>query len=149
MKHNHHLLPKHLGGTNDPSNIVEGVSVTRHAMFHYANWLLLGSEGDRIAYKALAGAIGKEEIVEMVLSFAGKKGGQVAKESGQLREAALKQPRHVRQFIGRQLSCGTIIIVARTKETHVSLCLTVGCGNVTSTYTRKSPNARSGRNSEL
>jgi hypothetical protein len=104
MKHNHHLLPKHLGGTDDPSNIVEGISITRHAMFHYANWQLLKSEGDLIAYKALAGTIGKEEIVEMVLSLAGKKGGQSAKESGQLREAALKQPRHVRQSIGRKLS---------------------------------------------
>jgi len=73
-------------------------------MFHYANWQLWKSEGDRIAYLALAGTIGKEEIVEMVLSLAGKKGGQSAKESGQLREAALKQPRHIRQFIGRKLS---------------------------------------------
>jgi len=104
MKHNHHLNPKHLGGTDHPSNIVKGISITRHAMFHYANWQLWGSDGDRIAYKALAGAIGKEEIVEMVLSLAGKKGGQSAKESGQLREAALKQPRHVRQAIGRKLS---------------------------------------------
>jgi hypothetical protein len=97
MKHNHHLIPKHLGGTNNPSNIVEGVSVTRHAMFHFANWQLWGSEGDLIAYRALCGSIGKEEIIGMMLSFAGKKGGEIAKESGQLREAALKQPRHVRQ----------------------------------------------------
>jgi hypothetical protein len=104
MKHNHHLIPKHLGGTNNPSNIVEGVSVIRHAMFHFANWQLWGSEGDLIAYRALSGSIGKEEIIEMVLSFAGKKGGIAAKESGQLREAALKQPRHVRQSIGKKLA---------------------------------------------
>jgi hypothetical protein len=104
MKHNHHLLPKHLGGNDDLSNIVAGVSVTRHAMFHYANWQLWKSEGDLIAYRALAGTIGKEKIIEMVLSFAGKKGGQSAKESGQLREAALRQPHHVRQSIGRKLS---------------------------------------------
>lgn len=104
MKHDHHLLPKHLGGSDDSSNIVKGISVTRHAMFHYANWQLWGNEGDFIAYKALSGLIGKEEIVEMVLSYAGKKGGQSAKESGQLREAALRQPRHVRQSIGKKLS---------------------------------------------
>ena len=104
MKHNHHLLPRHLGGSDDPSNIVEGISVTRHAMFHYANWQLWGSEGDRIAYRALSGTIGKEEVIKMVLAYAGKKGGQAAKESGQLREAALRQPRHVRQSIGRKLS---------------------------------------------
>ena len=104
MKHNHHLTPKHLGGTDDPSNIVREVSITRHAMFHYANWQLWKSEGDLIAYRALAGTIGKEEIVEMVLSYAGRKGGLIAKESGQLRQAALKQPTVVRQSIGRKLS---------------------------------------------
>jgi len=104
MKHNHHLIPRHLGGSDDPSNIIEGVSLTRHAMFHYANWQLWGSEGDWIAYRCLAGSVNKEEIIEMVLSYAGKIGGKIAKESGQLREAALKQPRHVRQSIGRKLS---------------------------------------------
>jgi hypothetical protein len=72
-------------------------------MFHYANWQLKGSEGDLIAFKALSGAISKEEIIEMVLSMAGRKGGVIARESGQLREAALKQPREVRQVIGRKL----------------------------------------------
>jgi hypothetical protein len=104
MKHNHHLVPRHLGGSDDPSNILPGISVIRHAMFHYANWQLWGSEGDWIAYRCLAGTAKKEEIIEMVLSYAGKKGGQAAKESGQLREAALKQPRHVRQAIGNKLS---------------------------------------------
>lgn len=104
MKHKHHLLPKHLGGTDDPSNIVEGVNITRHAMFHYANWQLWKSEGDWIAYQALSGAISKEKTIELVLSYAGKKGGQIAKESGQLRKAALKQPCHVRQSIGQKLS---------------------------------------------
>lgn len=104
MKHNHHLLPRHLGGNDDPSNIVKGISITRHAMFHYANWQLWKSQGDWIAYRALSGSIGKEEIIEMVLSYASKKGGQAAKESGQLREAALKQPRHIRQSIGKKLS---------------------------------------------
>jgi hypothetical protein len=50
MKHNHHLVPRHLGGTDDKSNIVENISVTRHAMFHYANWLLYKSDGDFADY---------------------------------------------------------------------------------------------------
>ena len=104
MKHNHHLLPKHLGGSDNPSNIVKGISITRHAMFHFANWQLWKSEGDRIAYMALAGTIGKEETIKMVLSLAGKKGGESAVKSGQLSEAARKQPRNVRKSIGKKLS---------------------------------------------
>jgi len=104
MKHNHHIIPRHLGGTDDKSNIVEDISVTRHAMFHYANWLLHKSDGDYIAYRALAGTIGKEELVRELMLFGSKKGGKSAKESGQLKEAALKQPKDVRVKIGNKLS---------------------------------------------
>jgi hypothetical protein len=103
MKHNHHLVPRHLGGTDDKSNIVENISVTRHAMFHYANWLLYKSDGDYIAYRALTGTIGKEELVKELCLMGSKKGGKTAKESGQLREAALKQPKEVRVNIGNKL----------------------------------------------
>jgi hypothetical protein len=103
MKHNHHLVPRHLGGTDDKSNIVENISVTRHAMFHYANWLLYKSDGDYIAYRALTGTIGKEELVKELCLMGSKKGGKTAKESGQLRVAALKQPKEVRVNIGNKL----------------------------------------------
>lgn len=103
MRHNHHLVPKHLGGTDDKSNIVENISVTRHALFHYANWLLYKSDGDYIAYRALTGTIGKEELIKELCLIGSKKGGKAAKESGQLREAALKQPKEVRVNIGNKL----------------------------------------------
>ena len=102
MKHKHHLTPKYLGGSDEPQNLVE-VSPTQHAMFHYCNWCLWGNEEDKIAWKALAGYSKKEEIIHQVISLAGKKGGKVAKESGQLRSAALKQPKIVRQKIGKNL----------------------------------------------
>ncbi len=102
MKHKHHLTPKYLGGSNNPQNLVE-VSTTQHAIFHYCNWRLWGNEEDKIAWRALAGYSQKEEIIHQVISLAGKKGGKVAKESGQLRSAALKQPKSVRQKIGKNL----------------------------------------------
>ena len=102
MKHKHHLIPKYLDGSDEPQNLVE-VSPTQHAMFHYSNWRLWENEQDKIAWKALAGYSTKEEIIHQVISLAGKKGGMVAKESGQLRAAALKQPKSVRQKIGKNL----------------------------------------------
>jgi hypothetical protein len=102
MKHKHHLIPKYLGGSDEPHNLVE-VTPTQHAMFHYCNWQLWGNDEDKIAWKALAGYSSKEQVIEQVLSLAGKKGGKVAKESGQLRAAALKQPKSVRQKIGKNL----------------------------------------------
>jgi hypothetical protein len=60
--HKHHILPKYKGGTNDPTNLIE-VSVTCHSMFHFCNWQLWGDTRDYLAWKGLAGVIGKEEIV--------------------------------------------------------------------------------------
>ena len=102
MKHKHHLTPKYLGGSNELQNLVE-VSPIRHAMFHYCNWRLWGNTEDKIAWRALAGYSSKEEIIHQVISLAGKKGGKIAKESGQLLAAALKQPKSVRQEIGKRL----------------------------------------------
>lgn len=102
MKHKHHLIPKYLGGSDESQNLVE-VTPTQHTMFHYCNWCLWGNEQDKIAWKALAGYSTKEEIIHQVISLAGKKGGMVVKESGQLRAAALKQPKSVRQQIGKNL----------------------------------------------
>jgi len=102
MKHKHHLTPKYLGGSNELQNLVE-VSPIQHAMFHYCNWRLWGNTEDKIAWRALAGYSSKEEIIHQVISLAGKKCGKIAKESGQLLAAALKQPKSVRQEIGKRL----------------------------------------------
>ena len=44
--HKHHIIPKYMGGTDDPENLVE-VTVTQHAMFHFCNyqlWVMMGTE---------------------------------------------------------------------------------------------------------
>ena len=33
MKHKHHIIPKHMGGSDDPENIIE-LSVDEHAEAH-------------------------------------------------------------------------------------------------------------------
>lgn len=54
MKHLHHLVPKHRGGT-DADGLVE-VSVIRHAMFHFCEWRLHGHWQDKTAWKMLVGS---------------------------------------------------------------------------------------------
>jgi len=74
MKHIHHIVPKHMGGTDDPSNLIE-LSVEEHAEAHKKLYEEYGNEYDRIAYEALSGIIKKEEVIHQVLSEAGKRGG--------------------------------------------------------------------------
>ncbi len=58
--HKHHLKPRHLGGTNDPSNLIE-VTIKEHATIHFARWIAYGNWQDEIAWKTLDGQIGKDE----------------------------------------------------------------------------------------
>ena len=74
MKHIHHIIPKHMGGTDDPSNLVE-LTVEEHAQAHLTLYEEYGNELDRVAYEALSGMIGSEEVIHQVLSESGKRGG--------------------------------------------------------------------------
>jgi hypothetical protein len=72
MKHLHHILPKHAGGTDDPSNLIE-LTIDEHAKAHYILWNQYGRWQDKLAWKALSKMIGREEIIFSALSLGSKK----------------------------------------------------------------------------
>jgi hypothetical protein len=63
--HKHHIIPKHMGGTDDPSNLVS-VTVEEHANLHKQLWEDLGHWQDRIAWLALSGQIKTSEITDII-----------------------------------------------------------------------------------
>ena len=71
MKHIHHIIPKHAGGTDDPSNLIE-LTVEEHALAHKKLYEEYGNEKDLMAYKMLSGQIGKDEALFMARSIGGK-----------------------------------------------------------------------------
>lgn len=75
MKHKHHIIPKHMGGTDDPENLVE-LTIEEHAEAHKILYEEYGKWQDRLAWRALSGQIGKEEIIKELLSNAGKLGAK-------------------------------------------------------------------------
>lgn len=81
MKHKHHIVPKHAGGTDDPTNIIE-LTVEEHAEAHRILYEKYGRKGDFWAWQGLSGRIGKDEIMRQILSENGKKscspGGYIA-----------------------------------------------------------------------
>ena len=58
--HKHHIIPRHAGGTDDPSNIIE-LTIEEHALAHKKLYDEHGRWQDEIAYLTLSGQIGKEE----------------------------------------------------------------------------------------
>lgn len=53
MLHKHHIIPKHLGGTDDPSNLVE-LTVEEHAEAHRLLYEQHGRWQDYVAWQGLA-----------------------------------------------------------------------------------------------
>jgi len=71
MKHLHHKIPKHMGGTDDPNNLVE-LTVEEHAEAHRILYEQYGNWQDYCAWQALSGRIGQEEILRMKQGMANK-----------------------------------------------------------------------------
>ena len=59
--HKHHILPRHMGGTDEPSNLIQ-LSVEEHAEAHKKLWEKHGKNEDYLAYKCLSSQITNQEF---------------------------------------------------------------------------------------
>lgn len=65
--HNHHIIPRHAGGTDDSTNLCR-VNVKLHALLHKWRFEETGDEFDLLAYRLLSGGvITKGEVGSEVL----------------------------------------------------------------------------------
>jgi len=60
--HNHHIIPRHCGGTDDPENMVR-LTTAEHAEAHRLLYKEYGHWQDKLAWQGLAGLIGKDELL--------------------------------------------------------------------------------------
>ena len=74
--HNHHIIPKHAGGTDHPDNLVR-LTTTEHAEAHRKLYEEYGRWQDKSAYQGLSRMIGNDEIIRLTQSEGGKKGGKI------------------------------------------------------------------------
>lgn len=65
IKHKHHIIPRHAGGTDDPSNLIQ-LTIEEHAEAHRILYEKYGRDEDRWAWLGLSGQIGKEEILRQI-----------------------------------------------------------------------------------
>lgn len=87
----HHIIPRHMGGTDDPSNLKK-VTLSEHAEEHRKLWETHGNIKDKIAWLGLTGQIDKEGMIKMLQREGGKKrkGVVVTDEAREnIRKAAL------------------------------------------------------------
>ena len=78
--HMHHIIPKHMGGTDDPENLIE-VTIEEHADLHVRLWEEYGNHNDFLAFRGLLGLISKDEIMTEIFRENGKKLGEFMKKN--------------------------------------------------------------------
>jgi hypothetical protein len=81
MKHIHHIVPKHMGGSNDPSNLIE-LTIEEHSRAHYVLWNQHGKEEDRIAWLSLSRQINTDEARRLTVILSNKR-RQVSQQTRQ------------------------------------------------------------------
>ena len=69
--HNHHIIPKHAGGSDDPKNIVR-LTIPEHAEAHRKLYEENGLWQDFIVWKTLSGQITHAEAIKLAQSKANK-----------------------------------------------------------------------------
>lgn len=69
--HNHHIIPRHAGGTDDPSNLIK-LTIEEHAEAHRKLWEEHGRWQDYAAYMSLSNQVNKDELLEIVYRESGR-----------------------------------------------------------------------------
>jgi len=67
IKHKHHIIPKHMGGSDDSSNLIE-LTVEEHAEAHKKLYEEHGYLQDKLAWQGLLGLISTADIVHTLQS---------------------------------------------------------------------------------
>lgn len=64
--HTHHIIPRHAGGTDDPSNLVE-LTIEDHAIAHEVRYRIYGDDRDAVAARMIRGQVSHyDAFIEMV-----------------------------------------------------------------------------------
>jgi hypothetical protein len=73
MKHKHHIIPKHMGGSNDPSNLIE-LTPGEHAEAHRLLYEEYGHWQDYVAWQGLAKLNENFDAAKQSIIEGGRKG---------------------------------------------------------------------------
>lgn len=119
--HTHHIIPRHAGGSDDPSNLIE-LTTEQHALAHKKLFFIYGRPQDEWAYLGLSGAIGKDEIIRRMITRKGKDNGMYDKKhTDEAKRIISEKAKGHKRCIGRVLSKETKKLIgdkqrARLKE---------------------------------
>jgi len=88
LTHKHHIVPRYEGGSDFAENIVE-LTITQHAMWHFAEWKRKGRWEDERAWRGLASLDTRAEHRMKVAQESGRIGGSKPKDKLQRQDLNL------------------------------------------------------------
>jgi len=90
--HIHHIIPRHMGGTDSPDNLIE-LTIEQHAEAHRILFEQHGHWQDRVAYLGLSGLLERGEAAQLAIKEGQRKGGHI---TGILPKDPTKQSQKIR-----------------------------------------------------
>ena len=104
IKHKHHIIPRHAGGTDDPSNLIE-LSIEEHAQAHLNLYEQHGDQRDLLAHRMLLGQVTNAEANALLrklpktqqhkdkisVAVSGAKNGMYGKKTSQKQKDAVSK----------------------------------------------------------
>ena len=97
--HTHHIVPRHMGGTDDPDNLKRGLTIEEHAEEHRLLWKKHGKQEDYIAWKCLSGQITNYEA-NILATKAANTGRKLSKEQNDALQASARRSNQERLING-------------------------------------------------
>lgn len=122
-----------MGGSDDPSNLIE-LTVEEHAEAHRVLFETYGNWQDNVAWKALSGHIGKEEIIHEIHKNMNK--GRVPSAETREKMAAAKRGRKISEEHKKALNEGRR--KSKNSEEHLKKLSEVNRGKIISEEHKKS-----------
>jgi hypothetical protein len=109
--HTHHILPRHMGGTDEPENLIE-LTIEEHAEAHRILYEQHGHWQDYCAWQALSGQISNQDAIKFAQSSASKDWMRTEAGKKKMRDAWVKR---------KEKGLGIPWNKGRTKEDHEGL----------------------------
>lgn len=121
VTHRHHILPRHAGGSDDPSNLIE-LTVEEHALAHKKMFDEYGRHEDKIAWLMLSGKTEEGEIARIELAKANYQcflQDESAKRTWRSKISNTLTGRHLSASHKQSISKGLKIAYRQNKKSYV------------------------------
>ena len=121
MKHKHHIIPKHMGGSDDSSNLIE-LTVEEHAEAHRLLYEKHGNWQDYLAWQGLSKRISCEEMAREAARLANT-GKQLSQETRKKISKAKKGVKHSPEHVKNNSLAQSGKVLSDEHKTKISSAL--------------------------